>query len=172
MKKTPLFYVISAVALLGAAAPVRAAEPHLLSVHENWSAYSFQEDGHKVCYMASQPKKMGGAVDKRGEVFALITDRPGENTHDVFSYIAGYTYKPGSDVTLTIDKDHFTLFTQDDTAWATDAAADGKITAALRKGKVMTVKGTPAHGDTTTDTFELGGTDGAHKAIDQECGSP
>src|SRR5690606_15245808 len=77
-----------------------AAEPTLIGTYSDWSAFTFTEDGKKVCFMASQPQKAEGNYSKRGEVFALITHRPQDNNFDVVSFVAGYTYKKNSDVTV------------------------------------------------------------------------
>lgn len=165
--------ILSALALAGAlftATPALAEDPRSLGEFGDWAAYVFTEDGNKVCYMASQPRKKEGNYSRRGDVFALITHRPAENSKNVFSYITGYSYKAGSDATATIDGKDFALFTQDDTAWAPDAATDDKITAALRKGSSLIVKGTSSRGTLTTDTFGLKGSGAAHDAISKECG--
>jgi len=163
-KKRLLSLLVPALILFAPAA--RAEQPRLIATYQKWSVYSFTEDGKKVCYMASQPEKMEGASAKthRGEVFALITNRPAEGSKNVFSYITGYTYKPGSGVTAAVDQQHFTLFTQDDTAWAPDGVTDNKIAAALRKGN-------SAKGTETTDTFNLAGSGGAYTALAKACGA-
>jgi hypothetical protein len=171
MKEHNIFYAILFVIILFAAAPARAEEPKQIGEFGNWAAYVFMEDGGKVCYMASQPKKQEGKFSRRGDVFALITHRPAEGSHDVFSYITGYSYKSGSDASVKIGGDSFTLFTQDDTAWAPNDVVDGKIAAAIRKGSDMVVKGTSARGTPTTDTFSLKGSGSAYDAITKECGS-
>lgn len=146
-----------------------AAEPKLISTHGKWSAYMFVENGNKVCYIASEPVKDEGAYARRGQIYALITNRPAEGSKNVFSYIAGYPYKPATDATVKINDTVFTLFTQDDTAWAPDAATDEKITEALRKGSSLIVKGTSARGTPTVDTFSLDGSGSAHDAMTKEC---
>lgn len=151
------------------AAPAFAEEPKMIVQSGDWTAYSFKEGAGTVCYMASQPKKSEGAYKKRDQVFALITHRPAENTKNVFSYIAGYDYKNGADVTLTIDNTTFKLFTHNDMAWAKDAETDNKISEAMRKGKTMTVKGVSLRGTETTDNFSLKGTGAAHDAINKAC---
>ena len=148
----------------------QAAEPKLLGQHGDWTAYMFMENNSKVCYMVSQPKKSEGNYSKRGDVFALITHRPAEKSKNVFSYIAGYPYKPGSDATVTVNNQNFKLFTQDDSAWAPDQATDNKITDAIKRGSSLVVKGASARGTETVDTFGLGGSTSAHKAISAECG--
>ena len=151
-------------------APARAGDPRLVGTYGDWSVYVFLEDGNKVCYMLSSPKKAEGKYSQRGDVYVMITDRPVESTRNVFSYMAGYGYKPNSDATLTIDGEKFTLFTKDETAWAPDAATDEKILKAISKGANMVVKGSSARGTVTTDTFSLKGSGQAHEALAKECG--
>ncbi|MCB1681190.1 MAG: hypothetical protein H6858_06625 [Rhodospirillales bacterium] len=148
----------------------KTVKPQLLVQEGDWKAYVLIENGQKVCYMVSQPTKMEGKYSSRGDVYALVTHRPSENTRDVFSYITGYTYKGGSSVSLKIDSKAFKLFTQGDTAWAEDATTDRKIAASIRSGSKMTVEGTSSRGTLTTDTFSLKGSGVAYKAISKECG--
>lgn len=150
-------------------ATAKASEPKLLGTFGDWTAYSFTENGNKVCYMASQPKTAVGNYTSRGDVFALIAHRPAEKTKDVFSYITGYPYKPGSDVTITVNGRTHKLFTQDDTAWAADAAGDRALSQGIRAGTTMIVKGTSKRGTLTTDTFGLSGSSKAYQAISSAC---
>jgi hypothetical protein len=167
MKK--LCFLASLVIALYASFPAHAGEPRLVGTFKKWSAYVFNEDNNEVCYMAAKPDNEVGDYTKRGEIFALVTHRPGEGTKNVFSYIAGYSYKPGTDATLDIDGTKFSLFTQDDTAWAPDAETDQKIVDSIRKGSKMNVKGTSSRGTATSDDFSLDGSAGAHKKITEEC---
>lgn len=168
-RKISLFAILTL--LFMPAGTVNASEPRLIGTFGDWSAYSFTENGNKVCYMASQPKTAVGNYTQRGDIFALITHRPAEKTKDVFSYITGYPYKPGSEVTIQTNGRNFKLFTQDDTAWAADAAADSALSYAIREGSKMIVKGTSKRGTLTTDTFGLKGSSKAYAKISEECGT-
>lgn len=147
-----------------------AAQPKEITKSGDWTSYVLAEGSNKVCYMVSKPIKAEGKYSNRGEVFALITHRPSENTKDVFSYITGYTYKSGSDATVTIDGQKYILFTQDDTAWAPDASSDARLAKAIQTGSKMVVNGTSTRGTLTTDTYSLKGSGAAYKAISDECG--
>ena len=147
-----------------------ASEPTKIDDHGDWTSYVFTEGGNKVCYMVSQPKKEEGNYTQRGDVFALITHRPAENSQNVFSYISGYNYESGSEVSMRIGSHNFKLFTQKDSAWATDDATDAKIADAVRRGSNIVVKGVSSRGTKTTDTFGLSGSTAAHKAISTACG--
>lgn len=150
--------------------PGRAADPREVGKFGDWTSYVLKEGKSKVCYMVSKPVKAEGKYTNRGEIFALVTHRPAENTKDVFSYITGYTYKQGSNATVTIDGMRYMLFTQDDTAWAPDAQSDARLAKAIQKGSKMVVKGTSRYGTLTTDTYSLKGSGSAYKAISRECG--
>lgn len=120
--------------------------------------------------MAGKPEKQEGVKGKsRGEVYALITSRPAENSMNVFSYVAGYTYKPGGSAILNIDGKAFTLFTKDDTAWAKDNATDKAIADAIKKGSLLKLKGISSHGTHTLDIFSLKGSSSAMQEISREC---
>ncbi len=156
-------------AVMFLASPSVAASPKPIGQYGDWTAYYLMEGGSKVCYMVSKPVSAKGNYTNRGEIFALITHRPSENTKDVFSYITGYTYKQGSDATVTIDGKKYILFTQDDTAWAPDASADSALAKAIRAGSSMVVNGTSSRGTLTTDRYSLKGSGSAYKAISKEC---
>lgn len=148
----------------------QASEPQLIGTFGDWRAFTFTENGNKVCYMASQPKTAVGNYTQRGEVFALITHRPAEKTRDVFSYIAGYPYKENSLVTIKADGRDFKLFTQDETAWAVDETADKSLSEAVKAGSRLIVEGTSKRGTVTTDTYSLSGSGKAYEKITTECG--
>ncbi|SFP76856.1 hypothetical protein SAMN05216419_101833 [Nitrosomonas cryotolerans] len=149
---------------------VEASDPKMIGEYGDWTAYVFMENKNKVCYMLSQPKKEEGNYKQRGDIFALITHRPAEGSKHVFSYNAGYPYKPDSEVTVRIDGQNFTLFTQGESAWASDEATDSKLALAIQRGSSLTVKGLSMRGTATTDTFGLKGSSAAYKAISAECG--
>ncbi len=169
----PLLVAVSSTALLIAlvALPVAQAQGiKTIGIFGDWSAFQFSEDGNPACYMSSEPTKATGNYKKRGEVFAIITHRPAEKRIGEVSIIAGYTSQKDSAVKVAIGTQGFELFTQDDGAWAPDAATDKKLVRAMKKGNRMVVKGTSSRGTPTTDTFSLKGFTKAYNAIGKACG--
>lgn len=164
------FLFVGAVVLALLSSGAWAGEPRLVESYGDWDAYVFDENGSKVCYMASKPQKSAGDYSHREEVHALVTHRRGENTKDVFSYIAGYSYKPGSDARVEVDAQKFPLFTQDNMAWTPGAESDEKLALAIRSGSSMIVHGMSARGTATIDTFSLKGSAAAHDRISKDCG--
>jgi len=145
------------------------AQPNLIAQHGNWAAYHHTERSGKVCFMASKPISAKGNYTRRGDIFALVTHRPADRTRDVVSFVAGYTFKPDSNVTVNIDGKKFELFTRGDTAWAVDSKTDKALANAMRNGNRMIVKGRSSRGTLTTDTYSLKGSTAAHNAINKAC---
>ena len=170
MHKITFAVLMGLVVLALATKDVQASDTRLIGTYGDWMAYVFKENGNDVCYMASQPVKAEGNYTRRGDIYALVTHRPAEGTKNVFSYITGYPYKPSSDATVKVGSQRFSLFTQDETAWAPDSETDNKIAAAIKKGSNMVVTGMSARGTRTTDTFSLKGSSAAYEAMSRECG--
>jgi hypothetical protein len=168
----PLFATLLALAAL-TLGPVPAAAQNVEPLGEagKWRAYTFLEDGKKVCYMSAAPDKSEGNYKVRGEVYALVTHRPALDSRDVVSLIAGYALKPDADIVVTIDrKQKFNLFADKETAWARDEKTDRALVQAMVKGGSMVVEGTSSRGTKTRDIYSLSGFGKMYQAIGQACG--
>jgi len=154
-------------------APAQAAVPKPIGKFGYWSAFQMMEGPNPVCYMsitAKPPEKKGDKkAVKRGDVVLMITHRPAESTTDVISYAAGAKFKSAADVTFKIGAKDFSLFTQGDTAWSRDQAADHAVVTALRTSASVTVNGTLANGTALADSVNLKGMNEAYAAIGKAC---
>ncbi|MEQ8735496.1 MAG: invasion associated locus B family protein [Rhodospirillaceae bacterium] len=158
------------IALTGATA-ASAQDVTVIGTHGAWTAYSYQEDSGIVCYMASEPTKAEGNYTRRGDVFALVTHRPSEDSMDVVSIVAGYAYKENSDATVSVGSSSYEMFTNGERAWNRDEATDKAMVQAMIRGSSLTVKGTSSRDTLTTDTYSLSGFTAAHKDITTACTS-
>ncbi len=147
------------------------AKTKVLGTFQDWKAFSYEENGQKVCYISSQPKKISPKGKARGDAYILVTHRPAEKSFGVVSITAGYTYKKDSEVQVKIDRNNFKLFTDGDTAWARDESSDKAVSTALKSGKSMTVKGVSSRGTKTSDSYSLSGAGPAYAAINEACGA-
>jgi invasion protein IalB len=129
-----------------------------------WSAYTYKVANGKVCYLVGEPQS------KRKGANALVTHNTADKSSNVVSFIAGYNFGEKAEVDLDIDGQKFKLFTEKDTAWARDAETDRKIVDAMVRGKQALVKGQPAKGAATSDTYSLIGFTQVLNEIDKACG--
>ncbi|KAF0119448.1 MAG: hypothetical protein FD149_42 [Rhodospirillaceae bacterium] len=168
MKRTGKGIAIGLVLVLGAAPGAAAQTVSSIGADGAWTAYTFTEDKGKVCYVLAYPSHSEGKYTRRGEMYAIITHRPGQGSYGTVSVAAGYPYTPGATVQVTIEERTFTLTGEDETAWAQDG--DSKdLVAAMKNGHEMTVTGVSRRGTKTVDTFSLAGFTAAHALIDKAC---
>lgn len=168
------FIILYVCLALGAATflPSSAwAQRKTIGTFSDWTAFADGSGDSRICYVGSVPKKAEGKYTRRGDTYTLISHRPGERVFGEVSVEAGYTYKPDSEVIVDVDGKKFKLFTKGGNAWASDAAADKEIVAAMKAGRQMIIKGTSSRGTLTTDTYSLSGITAAYNAIDKACGA-
>ncbi len=147
-----------------------ASAPTPINKFTDWTASTYDDGGKTLCYATSEPKKQAGKFSSRGKPYIAITHAPQANVRDQVSYIAGYDFKPDSDVKVTIGKQSFSLnLLQKDRAWAKDADTDKALVAAMRKGSTLVIQGTSSRGTQITDTYSLSGFSKAYQAIGTAC---
>lgn len=143
-----------------------------IGVFDEWSAFIFQDKKEKVCYVSSQPVKSVGEYNRRGNVFLMVSHRPLESIFDVVTLVAGYTYKPRSDVQIRIGQSKYDLFTNKDTAWTRNRRTDEEIVRGMDAGVRLTARGMSIEGVETYDTFSLKGFKNALEALNRLCRQP
>lgn len=146
-----------------------AQSPEFLGSFQDWNVYAFQEDGQKICYMASEPKKQEGNYTRRGNPAILVTRRPGPRPADEVSVQPGYSYLEGSEVETQVGDRKFMLFTRDEHAWTKSEDADKGLINAMKRGSKMTVRGTSTKKTFSLDTYSLLGFSKAYEAMVQAC---
>ena len=170
MKKQYIISLIAFFSIFLINVNANAAKPKIIGEYNDWVAYYIDEPTGRVCYMASTPKKDEGKYTVRGDIYAMITNRPEEGSYDVVSFIAGYNYKAQSSITVKIGSAKFKdLFTSLDKAWALDESTDKALVRSMKRGYRMIVNGTSSRGTKTKDTYSLKGFSSAYKAINSKC---
>ncbi|MGR4000279.1 MAG: invasion associated locus B family protein [Alphaproteobacteria bacterium] len=152
-----------------------------LGSYRDWRAWVDGVGSGKVCYVASNPKRSEGDYTRRGEVFALVSYRPGGaagstsggtagGTGGEVSLVAGYRHAANSEVKIRIGSARFVLFTHDEASWARDREMDARIISAMREASQMAVEGTSERGTLTRDSYSLLGFTAALDAAAKACG--
>jgi hypothetical protein len=148
------------------ATPVAAKQ---IGTFEDWSAHAEGKGNARTCWIHSKPVKDEGKYSKRGRIDVFVSHIPRENIFNQVQFTAGYTFKKGSLTEVAIGNKKFELFTNGDTAWATDSKDDKAIVSAMRGGAKMIVIGRSSRGTLTKDTYSLTGITAAYKAIGKAC---
>ena len=134
--------VISALIATGAmAAGIAAAAaqtPQKIGEFTDWGAFSYSASNGKVCYALSVPTSEAPGDVSHGDNFFLVTQRTGQNVNYEPQFMAGYSLKENSKVTVDVDGRSFVFFTKANSAWVENAAQEPALVAAMKAGARMT----------------------------------
>ena len=143
--------------------------PKEIGKFTDWAAYEASENGAKVCWMVTTPKKSLPTNVNRGEIFMMVAHRPNDKVFNKLNVIIGYPFKPEANAFGSIDNKKYRLVTKDDAAWLASPEETDALIKDMRRGMEVIVKGTSTRGTDTTDTFSLRGFTKANRAITQAC---
>ncbi len=172
--------IAAAVIAFGVMASSAAAQTRV-DAKKDWSIFEASSGGSKVCWIVSQPTKSTakrGGKDvtsgvSRGDIFLMIAVRKADKVKNEVSFLAGYPFKDGTKVKVTVNSSRgatkFDLFTDKENAWTSSPQADDKLTKAFRAGRNAVITGTSRRGTVTTDTFSLSGFTAAIKSAQSRC---
>ncbi|MEM6932559.1 MAG: invasion associated locus B family protein [Pseudomonadota bacterium] len=151
-----------------------------VGVHKDWSVFVAGEGASKNCWIVSRPESQtatrGGkkTTVRRGDIFLMVSIRPGDGVKNEVSFFAGYPFKPGSEVSLTVGSSKQTMFTGDgeldEIAWLPSAGDDDTAVGRFRAGAKARIQGLSTRGTTTVDTFSLSGFTAAINSAQKMCG--
>ncbi|MHA7971358.1 invasion associated locus B family protein [Rhizobium sp. CAU 1783] len=158
---------VTAVAIILASSAVAAAQsPTRIEQFKAWGAYSYKSNGGTVCYVLSVPTAKEPPAVNHGDIFFVVSQRPGQNISYEPQAMMGYPLKEASKVNVTIDAKNFVMFVKDTSAWVENAAEEPALVAAMKTGSSMTVKATSARGTGTSYSYSLSGISAALKKIE------
>ena len=117
-----MFKVIKIVGIVLGLIPVvfgalpASADPKKLLIEKDWGAYRYDDSAGRSFFISSVPTESKGKYDpnNRGETRVFVSHGPDKAERNVVQVVAGYRYKPQSDVKMNIDGKKFTLFTIED----------------------------------------------------------
>lgn len=162
--------------MITAGGALAADSPKLLGKFDDWAAYTYGSGRDKICYVLSEPKKQEPKAATRGDVYFMVTHRPGRNIRNEISMRIGYPFAATSKPFAMIGKDRFQMFSgvsqggeHQNWAWLDNTKEEGTMVKALRAGSDMVIKGTSSRKTLTTDTYSLKGSSAALSKIDSAC---
>jgi hypothetical protein len=162
MNKITLSVLLLALSTAFSAAHAQKLETSI----SDWNVMTMQKEGRTICYIGSKPVDSTGTFKKRGEAFVLVTMR--DASTDEVSVTSGYPYAKDQ-VSVDIEGKTFAMFSEEETAWAPDDKQDKTMIDAMKKGKLLIVKGTSQKDTASEDTYSLKGFSSAYKDMKKRC---
>ena len=118
------------------------------------------------CFIGSAPVETDLPESKQRGITYILVYRINKSKDAIVQIAAGYPYKKGQNVDVTIDNVQFDFYSDDDTAWSNE---DSKVIFAMKKGIKLTVKGESSRGTKTTDIYTLKGFTVAYNQLFNDC---
>jgi invasion protein IalB len=159
--------VATAAAILLTSVGVASAQsPTRIQQFNAWGAYSYKSGNSTVCYVLSIPTAKEPASVDHGDIFFIVSQRPGQNISYEPQAMMGYPLKEGSKVNVNIDGRNFVMFVKGNSAWVENAAEEPALVNAMRSGRDMKVQATSRRGTGTNYSYSLSGISAALKQIE------
>ncbi len=165
-----------ACAVAGSWASAQDVSNNAVANKTDWTV--FVEENPKECWGVSEPtdtvNTRGGRVvaANRGQILLMVFYRPGSDAKNgQVAFTGGYPFKDGSQVSVQISGNEFSLFTEGEWAWPASTSDDAKIVSAMKRGATAVVTGESSRGTTTKDTFSLLGFTAAVEDAEKRCAS-
>lgn len=165
----------AAIGLVAALVAGAATAQTRVDAKQDWSIFEAGQGNQKVCWIVTQPKRStaerGGQTVQvnRGDIYLMVSVRPGDEVKNEVSFLSGYPFKEGSTVDISVVSNKFTMFTDGENAWTSSKADDDRLTGAFQGGSDAKTKGVSSRGTTTHDTFSLMGFTAALKSAQDRC---
>ena len=155
MKKNIIFYVIFISLFLTNIAKAEIEKG-------KWNFIKEKE----YCYIGSLPIKTDIPEGKsRGDVYLLVY-RINRSKESIVQINAGYPYKEGNPVIITVDKSQYEFYSKEDSAWTEN---DNDVIYAMKKGNTFKVAGISSRGTKTIDEYTLTGFTAAYNKLTNDC---
>ena len=167
MRKT--FLSIAAAAIVTtAAAPAFAQTPRPIDQFKYWGAYAYKDAKvGEFCYILAIPTAKEPVDRDHGDVYFLVSRKPGGAEAYEPQIEVGYTLREGANVDVTVDGKKFEMFSKGNKAWLKDVAKENALVAAMRAGTSMKVSGESNRGTQTSYTYSLSGVTAALREINK-----
>ncbi|MDD2839644.1 MAG: invasion associated locus B family protein [Rickettsiales bacterium] len=145
------------------------AQQTLDGIYYDWSVFVSSDLGEeKKCYIASFPDKSIGNYKDSREPYVLITRFQDRGNEEVSVY-SGFEYKISSNIYISVDGKQYTLFTNDDMAWAKDKSQDKEIIEGMLNGKTLKIRAESSHTEYVVDEYSLKGMTRAYRRMKELC---
>ncbi len=149
--------------------PALAQTANQIEKHGDWTMYTADAGGSRLCFVTSQPTDSKPDGARRDPIHFYVSAWPKEGVKTEVSIKLGYPVKKGSAPTVSIGPQAFKLFTKDDKAFVADPTAELKLIEAMKKGGKVLVEAVSERGTATSDIYSLGGFDKALQALSTKC---
>ena len=139
-----------------------------LGQFDDWVAYA-TPGAKKICYALSVPKERLPKNLNRDPGYLFVSYRPDEKVRGEIAVVMGFAVKENSPAEAVLGASKFELAGKDTSLFVHNAAEEGTMLAAMKRGGSLVVKASSKRGNETTDRYSLAGIAQALDRAEKEC---
>ena len=151
-----------------AAGPKGGGQVSKLGQFDDWTAYA-TPSGRKTCYALSVPKERLPKNLNRDPGYVFVSYRPDEKVRGEIAFVMGFAVKEDTPAQALLGSTSFELAGKDASLFVRNAAQEGAMLAAMKKGGNLVVKASSKRGNATSDRYSLAGIAQAIDRAEKEC---
>jgi hypothetical protein len=150
------------------AGPKGGGQVTKLGQFDDWTAYA-TPTGKKTCYALSLPKERLPKNLNRDPGYLFVSYRPDEKVRGEIAVVMGFSVKEDAPAQAVLGSTSFDLAGKDSSLFVRNAAQEGTMLAAMKKGGNLVVKASSKRGNATSDRYSLAGIAQAIDRAEKEC---
>jgi hypothetical protein len=159
----------AALPLAAIATTATAAEPTPIATFKQWSVFTREIEGDRICFAATEARDKAPKSVNHGDIFFMVaTWKSGAATHQP-SFMAGYNLKDAPAPGVRVGSTKWTMYADQNEAFIESSADEQALVAAMRKGADMRVTAVSGRGTATTYLFSLQGVSAALDKAREAC---
>jgi hypothetical protein len=139
-----------------------------LGQFDDWVAYA-TPGTRKICYALSVPKERLPKNLNRDPGYLFVSYRPDEKVRGEIAVVMGFAVNEDAPAQAVLGSTSFELAGKDTSLFVHNAAEEGSMLAAMKRGGSLTVKASSKRGNATTDRFSLAGIAQALDTAEKNC---
>lgn len=156
--------------LLATSTPaVSATGATLEGVFTDWSVYSREDAGDKICYVLAKPKSKSPSTVNHGDIYFMVANWRSGAASEQPSLMTGYSLKQEVPPSASVDRNKIPMFSANNEAFIESTTDEQKLVRAMRKGARMRVDAMSTRGTQTSYEFSLNGVTAALKKARSSC---
>ena len=146
-----------------------ATGANLEGVFTDWTVYSREEAGDKICYVLAKPSTKTPTSVRHGDIYFMVANWKSGAAQEQPSLLTGYPLKAEVPPSARVDRNKIPMFAADNEAFIESATDEKKLVQSMRKGSRMRVDAMSTRGTQTSYEFSLKGVTAALKKAKAAC---
>jgi hypothetical protein len=134
----------------------------------DWTAYS-TPGAKRICYALSVPKERLPKSLNRDPGYLFVSYRPDEKVRGEIAIVMGFAVKEDAPAQAILGKTTIQLAGKDASLFVRNAAEEGGMLTAMKKGGSLVIKASSKRGNATSDRYSLDGLAQAADRAEKEC---